>query len=132
MTAGTGHTIPYSTCKACHPYLRKDYRLTTDLREGDEVIVTFKGKVNTGLYGTTITGPKGRSHTMPQADGYTIERLAPANWPPKAGDVWRVNGEELHFLGRTGTEAWTGENNYRTITGKDTPRDAELLYRPGV
>lgn len=29
---------------------------------------------------------------LPLPDGVTVERVAPAEWPPRPGDVWRGNG----------------------------------------
>jgi len=36
----------------------------------------------------------------PQAGTVTIERVAPAEWPPQAGDLWRDKHNELWFIHR--------------------------------
>jgi hypothetical protein len=37
------------------------------------------------------------SVTLPLVDGVTIERIAPAEWPPLVGDLWRDRAGTLWF-----------------------------------
>lgn len=38
-----------------------------------------------------------RSYTVPIYGDVTVERVAPAEWPPQPGDLWRDAGGELWF-----------------------------------
>lgn len=82
----------------------------SDFRDGEIVDITIKGARVVNSYGTGIGTPDGRRMDTgtvlvvkvdgPSRDdrsvavnmaspGVTVERAAPAEWPPRAGDLWR-------------------------------------------
>jgi hypothetical protein len=81
----------------------------SDFRIGEIVDVTIKGSRVVGIgYDDRFDSPwlrvaipigddemHGRIHL--DAPGITVERVAPAKWPPQPGDLWRDNGGTLWF-----------------------------------
>jgi hypothetical protein len=90
----------------------------TDFKPGEIVDITIKGACVTNCYPTAHEDADGtrtdtgtvlvvsldgarrddRSVAVNIATpGVTVERVAPAEWPPRAGDLWRDRHGHLHF-----------------------------------
>lgn len=63
-----------------------------EIKSGDLVTVTVKG-VRLGATSdirVTVTDERGELWVLPPTS--EVERVAPAEWPPQVGDLWRMRG----------------------------------------
>lgn len=71
-------------------------------KPGDLIDVTIKGAhvQSAGSYWVTFwVDESSNLHSVhTDAPGVTVEHVAPAEWPPQPGDLWRDNGDELWFV----------------------------------
>lgn len=61
------------------------------------------------------------SHT---AENITVERVAPAEWPPRPGDLWRDHDGDVWFC-----RAWQAEDKWRTglVCARRVPGKSAIL-----
>lgn len=77
----------------------------SEYKPGEIVDITIKGaRVRNQHDGddgldvlTVIYGQHNTVAHLSLDDSVTVERIAPAEWPPRPGDLWRDNGGELWF-----------------------------------
>lgn len=62
-----------------------------------------------------------RSHTAPIFGDVTVERVAPVEWPPQPGDLWRDRGGELWFSYVVHLDGRSYVDMRCEDTSKDTP-----------
>lgn len=89
-----------------------------EYREGEYVRVTVEGPISymTDDFGGEIRiGEKRVTIPTYGLEGVTIERVAPAEWPPRKNDVWRDRHGEL-LIGAV----WAAEGPVlRSVDGSD-------------
>jgi hypothetical protein len=89
---------------------------------GDDLRFTYEAK----------DGDQWPSAIWAQAPGVTVERVAPAEWPPRTGDLWRdANG--MLYLGMQGDE-WSNEDGLVLvdISGEENRANSLLTREPGL
>lgn len=71
----------------------------SDFKPGEVIRVTLEGTVKRmGGPGLVVLHAGGMVEPVPYTgDGITVERVASAEWPPRAGDLWRDRRGHLHF-----------------------------------
>jgi hypothetical protein len=60
------------------------------------------------------------------AAGVTVERMAPAEWPPLVGDLWRDSQDDLWFA----FSNWTGGSGYRLAMMPQNPTSTFMPVLP--
>lgn len=104
----------------------------SDHQPGDMVDITVRrARVN-----ATRNGPftmlsyevDGITSSVPLTENVTVERIVPAEWPPRAGDLWRDKHGELWFIHKTPyTGAAEHELMGRTTSGLRWTEDVDDL-----
>lgn len=98
--------------------------MSIELQPGEVVDITIKGAriaaiTDTHLYAESGNGETVRvSHSM---SGVSVERVAPAEWPPQPGDVWREDIPE-------GPVTWFAQRYHPDF---DNPKDCEGCNNEG-
>jgi hypothetical protein len=80
----------------------------TDYKPGERVDVTIRGARVVEMHGHDLrvaVGDPGEAYLTIGADALrdsavTVERVTPAEWPPRLDDLWRDHGGVLWFRGR--------------------------------
>lgn len=66
---------------------------------GELVDITIKGvRVSTVTFSGLVTIQDEHGDPYPMPPQAAIERVAPANWPPRLGDLWQDDGERAYFV----------------------------------
>ena len=72
----------------------------SEFRKGEHVRATIEGPVTQDALGSIYVdvGDVGAVEIPKVAPRVTIERVAPADWPPRPGDLWRDRDGEIWFV----------------------------------
>lgn len=110
----------------------------SDFQPGEVVDITIKGArvLNHDTHGVLVfryasDGEQSSARLIyPDAEGVTVERVAPAEWPPQPGDLWR--GPKLDDPYGPDPIIWFARRD-RNIDGGDdklelVPADGDLSY----
>lgn len=81
---------------------------SSDFKPGEIVDITIKGARVDGVapdlnllavdLTPQISPGSVQALDLPLADNVTVERAAPAEWPPRAGDLWRSTRGNIWFV----------------------------------
>lgn len=83
--------------------------MTADYRPGELVKVTIRGRVHALANATgyvlaldydTSDGIEHQMRIITDSPSVTVERVAPAEWPPRPGDLWRDRHGSVWFAFR--------------------------------
>lgn len=76
---------------------------TKNFKVGTKVKVTYEGTVQSrNVRSTHVSDGVGNWHMYADEADVTIEAAEPKNWPPQAGDIWKVEveGKTYEFAAR--------------------------------
>lgn len=85
----------------------------SDYKVGEVVDITIKGARIIEVSGQSIVYTYPGLHTLarsavaPDAEAVTVERVAPAEWPPRKGDLWRDRQGDLWFARIADGDDWS-------------------------
>lgn len=82
----------------------------SDFKPGEIVRATVEGRLGSialGLYYIDVGEGASRGQVEIPADweGVTVERVAPADWPPRIDDLWRDTGGMIWFARESEVES---------------------------
>lgn len=107
----------------------------SELKIGDKVKVSYTGTVRRATSDLTqVVDDGGGWHAYRISAGVQLEKLSPAHWPPRVGDVWEADGR-VYFIRDTSAFvllALDAQSHHTLGVPELAKLSPELRYRKGT